>query len=60
MLSKVNTAWGRGLLTLTPLSNLFGVFLIVANLEIDSLYGALINLFFRGSFKSLVKILEGD
>ena len=60
MLSKVNTAWGRGLLTLTPLSNLFGVFLIVANLEIDSLYGALIKLFSRGSFKSLVKILEGD
>ena len=60
MLSKVNTAWGRGLLPLTPLSNLFGVFLIVANLEIDSLYGALINLFFRGRFKRLVKILEGD
>ena len=60
MLSKVNTAWGGGLLTLTPLSNLFGVFLIVANLEIDSLYGALIKLFLRGSFKSLVKFLEGD
>jgi len=60
MLSKVNTTWGGGLLTLTPLSNLFGVFLIVANLEIDSLYGALIKLFFRGSFKNLVKILEGD
>ena len=60
MLSKVNTAWDRGLLTLTPLSNLFGVFLIVANLEIDSLYGALIKLFLRGSFKSLVKFLEGD
>ena len=60
MLSKVNTAWGRGLLTLTPLSNLFGVFLIVANLEIDSLYGALIKLFFRERFKSLVNLLKGD
>ena len=60
MLSKVNTAWGGGLLTLTPLSNLFGVFLIVANLEIDSLYGALIKLFFRERFKSLVNLLKGD
>jgi len=51
---------GRGLTNSYATLHLFGVFLIVANLEIDSLYGALIKLFFRESFESLVNLLKGD
>jgi hypothetical protein len=51
---------GRGLTNSYATLHLFGEFLIVANLEIDSLYGALIKLFFRERFKSLVNLLKGD
>jgi len=57
---KSEHCMGRGLTNSYATLHLFGEFLIVANLEIDSLYGALIKLFFRERFKSLVNLLKGD